>query len=101
MNKELKELCAQWWADRLEIPEKCNDFKQALLPLIHEGMWLKVDYDPNEVLLKALHEAGIKCRGVFFSAKGIFPMKISMRIRDHGGDITVKEGYGGGFSPIE
>ncbi len=99
MSKELKGLCARWWADRLEIVEKRDDFKQALLPKIRaDDMTLSVDYDPDDVLLEALHSVQIKCSGAFFSARGILPLKTSMNIRD--GVVKVKEGYGGGYVQI-
>lgn len=97
MKRELQEKCAQWWADRLEIEEKRDAFKQALAPKIHEKMILRVEYDPDDILLEALHEVGIKCRGVLFSAKGIFPAKTTMKIREQ---VRVKEGYGADFTPL-
>jgi hypothetical protein len=95
MDKKLKDLCAQWWADRLKIEDKREAFKRALLPKIQEDMELWVDYDPQGVLLDALREAGIECKGIFFSADGIFPRKTGMIIRD--GIVEVKEGYGSEF----
>lgn len=92
---ELKELCAQWWADRLEIEDKREDFKHALLPKIQDGMGLWVDYDPEGVLLEALREVGIECAGVSFSANGILPRKTGMNIYD--GIVEVSEGYGCAF----
>ena len=94
MTPEEKDLCAQWWANRLEIEDKRDDFKQVLMPKLKNGMILSVDYDPNEPLLSALLECNIKCQGVFFSAKGVFPSKVSMKIRRHNNTIVVKEGYG-------
>lgn len=95
ISDELRDICAQWWADRLQIVEKRELFKQALLPKIHDEMDLWVDYDPNKPLLDALHEAGIECKGFGFSAKGILPMKTGIVIRD--GVAEAKVGYGGKF----
>lgn len=95
ISEKLIDLCAQWWADRLEIQDKREDFKNALLPKIHDDMELWVDYDPEGPLLHALHEAEIECQGVFFSANHILPRKTGMMIYD--GLVEVKEGYGGDF----
>lgn len=99
INQETAELCARWWADRLEIEERREAFRKALIPKIAEDMFLAVDYDPDDTLLEALHEAGIQCRGALFSARGILPEKTRMRINNSG--ITVNEGYGGKYMPLE
>jgi hypothetical protein len=94
MTPEEKEICAQWWVERMKVKDKKEIFKTALYKRLHDDMILYVDYDPNRPLLEALHEAGIECQGVFFSHKGIFPSEIGMNIRRHDNTIKVKEGYG-------
>jgi hypothetical protein len=94
MTPKEKEICVQWWTDRMKIEDKREIFKTALCKRLHDNMMLYVDYDPTKPLLEALHEAGIKCQGVFFSHKGIFPSNIGMNIRCHDDTIRVKDGYG-------
>lgn len=89
MNQILKELCANWWTDRLKVVEKRELFKQALLPLIHNDMILKISYDPCDILLQAIRESGIECWGTMFSARGIFDSGLLMKIREQ--RISVKE----------
>lgn len=39
-----------------------------------------VDYDPDDLLLSALHSVGIECRGSFFSARNILYEKTHCNI---------------------
>lgn len=97
LKPELQELCAQWWADRLEIEGKRRAFKEALAPKLEAGMILSVDYDPDNILLEALDEAGVECRNVL-------PSKTIMKIRRNSDDIItvrVKIGYGDKFRQME
>lgn len=98
MDETLKETAANWWAEKLEIPEKRKEFKEALIPLIHDNMMLKVDYDPCDVLLEALHKVGIECFGMF-SADGILPYKTIMKIKN--GTIKVAYRRGAKFEVLE
>ena len=91
----INEKAAQWWAARLQIEEKREQFKGALLKILEESPdWynLYVDYDPEEELLDAVCAAGIECKGFMFSAEGIFPAKTGLRKR--GDKLMAKEGYG-------
>lgn len=98
MNQEAKQIAARWWADKLEIEGKREEFYQALWPKIEPETILDVDYDPCETLLYTLHEVGIRCRGVLFSARGIFPYKTTMSIRK--GRVSVSDGYGSKWDVI-
>lgn len=94
-------IAAEWWSAKLEITEKRPAFRDALAAILanvlpqHAAartMTLRVDYDPRRELLEAARVADIECRGVE-SARGVFPIKTSMRIsRD---TITVNVGRGG------
>jgi hypothetical protein len=87
------EKAAQWWAERLFVEEKREAFRAALLTRLDAAPWcgLHVDYDPEDELLQALHDAGIKCSGHFFSADGLLPGKTSLYNRSTG--LYAKQGY--------
>lgn len=51
-----------------------------------------VDYDPCDVMVEALSDVGIPCRGFLYSAKDIFPYKTRMWIRADG-RVEVACGY--------
>lgn len=85
--------CGDWWAARL-LPiyaEKRDAFARAVVAGIvrfieqypdHNVFRIRVDYDPDQLLLDALHEAGIPCRGFLCSADRVFDdcWKTEMRI---------------------
>jgi|WetSurMetagenome_2_1015567.scaffolds.fasta_scaffold27185_2 hypothetical protein len=105
-NTDAIAAAVDYWTGLLEIEEKREAFKAALLPLV-EQEWrqevygivgLCVDYDPNHLLLGALHAIGIECRGCFFSADGIFPRKHRSVIEE--GAFRVGEGYGAPFRDV-
>ena len=90
-------MAAEWWADRLQQGDT-QAFINALRPRIEtdlasEGhVYLENDYDPRGILLDAVREIGIECRGYMFSGKGIFPDKHSLEI--YHDRLEPKEGYG-------
>lgn len=93
-----------WWAERLEVVAAQKAFQSALAAHIKAALKtspsyveLSVDYDPSPLLIAALADAGIECRGFLFSARGLLPEKTRMIIRSKGGShvIRIKEGYGG------
>lgn len=98
--------CARWWSRRLEQGDWDPllfrvSLKNQLLWALTEGrsehpqgfVRVSVDHDPDALLLRALHGAGIECRGVLFSAHRVLPSKTQMRVYDNG-QIEVSEGYG-------
>lgn len=95
---------AQWWTDRLMTGDR-EKFKDFLSDHICKSLeqqgrcYLENDYDPHGALLEAVREAGIECRGNFFSCKGILPQKHETNITP--GRIEPKEGYGNWTTPIE
>ena len=105
-------MAALWWADRLEKGDKVK-FVETLTKLIdHElhtaagicrelknrhgvdrepDCTLRCDYDPQGILLDAVHAAGIECRGSMFSADGVLPRKHVLHVyRDR---LKPKEGW--------
>lgn len=94
---------AKWWADRLEQGDK-ERFAAALAPKIKAALEadgvarLESDYDPAGILLDAVREIGIECRGFLFSARGIFPQKHSLDV--YSDRLEPKEGYGNWLDPI-
>ena len=94
---------AEWWANKLDsqYSEKREMFKQALyFRLINHPNWDKLqnDYDPDDILLAALEDVEIECRGYLFSGDGIFPSKTTMLNEKEG--IRVKVGYGEPFTNL-
>lgn len=98
------EVCADWWADRLQIEDRRKLFRDALVRRLAIygvepksdfgfGIQLKVDYDPDDTLLLALKDAAIECRGFMWSAEGILPLKTRMKIYPDG-RVIVQEGRG-------
>lgn len=95
------EAAARYWADLLEVSDKRDALYTELLARLpkaledipHFGIRLDVDYDPFDVLLEAVRATGIECRGMMFSAQGLFPSKTRTMVRR---DVTfeVCEGYG-------
>lgn len=79
-------LAADWWANLLEQGDKAA-FQTHLQGLIDarlraEGLcFLQCDYDPFNLLLRAVRAAGIECDGIHCSAFGILPMKTETMIR--------------------
>lgn len=91
------EMAADWWAAKLQQGDRAL-FRAVLVARIDAelatfGMaWLQCDYDPRDALLDAVLAAGTECNGCMGSARGILPMKHSMRVYPH--VLEPKEGYG-------
>ena len=89
----INEAAADWWTERLEIPDRREAFRGALMAILPKGDWyLYSDYDPFDLLLQAVQLAGIECRGNFFSSDGILPRKTYLRRENN--QLFAKEGYG-------
>lgn len=92
----------EWWM----IEDKREAFEAALRKVIARDLAergtceLYVDYDPQGSLLEAVREAGVECRGSWWSAEGIFQcQKSGVAIDAHG--AKVKKGYGAGYKALE
>ena len=90
---------ARWWGERLkkgnrEIFEL--EVSAAVLNALDESggkpVCIECDYDPCDLLCKALEKSGIECRGSMFSADGILPTK--HRLIVYPDRLVPKEGYG-------
>lgn len=101
-DERLAEIAAAWWAERFKVEEKRGEFRQALAKRLLEaepdpcrGPALSVysDYDPCPVMIQALADIGIECRGCMFSSKGLFPAKTGLTLSKDG-ELWAKEGYG-------
>lgn len=101
-DQRLAEIAASWWSERFEREDRRAEFKAALVIRLLEaepdpcrGPSLSVysDYDPDAVLLAAIHDIGIECRGLLFSSKGLLPAKTGMSL-SRSGELWAKEGYG-------
>lgn len=105
MMSKAAEMAADWWADRLDPRHDRLKFRTALRDLIDERLGqdgrvcLDCDYDPQDLLLDALHMAGIDCRGCMYSAQGILPMKHYLLVLPH--ELQPKEGYGNWTAVIQ
>lgn len=98
---EVKRQAARWWSRFLKDQGKKEAFELALIRLLPDGGWeLYNDYDPWDILLQAVQQAGIECRGFFFSGSDVgFPEKTGLRYRD--GVLEAKEGYAKAYAPLE
>ena len=95
-------MAAEWWSKRLEQGDK-QKFEETLYRRIIDAfsnpdilrdsgeIVIKTDYDPDEILLGALHEAGIECSGYLYSCRGILPMKTLLVVSPT--RLYPKEGY--------
>jgi len=101
-------MAAEWWGERLDgqHSDKKAAFVECLRELIEEEfkgaiqVYLRCDYDPSDILLKAVRlTVDPKCSGFMFSAKGIFPEKHSLLVTPF--LLTPKEGYGNFTDPIQ
>lgn len=103
INEQTAQVAAEWWGNLLEQGDK-EKFVQELGKLILANLdlfgkcSLRCDCDPDDILLEALHHTGIECKGILFSAQGIFPNKCTTLIRT--GIILAKLGYGSPFEEI-
>jgi hypothetical protein len=97
-NEQAARMAGQWWAERLQQGDKSRFAKEVEDRVLNElrsgkkSVFLQCDYDPQGILLEAVLAIGIKCRGVFFSARGILPEKHSLMVRAT--ELEPKEGYG-------
>ena len=101
MNEQIGKAAAkaaQWWKERLNQDYDREAFYEALRPKIeaelkkHGRCFTENDYDPSGILLEAVRDIGIDCRGCLFSGDGIFPRKHYLRITPE--KLQPKEGYG-------
>ncbi len=111
---------ADWWAQRLRQGDK-EAFKANLSAAIMAELEkrpdrpyidIECDYDPQGILLDAVRAAGVECRGMMFSAKGILPEKHSTTVYPEKvaepefeepafqARVVTKEGYGRWNDPI-
>lgn len=97
----VKQRAAKWWSKHLKDQSKRDIFEAKLIALLPDGDWcLDSDYDPTGLLLEAVIEAGIPCRGFFFSSEDVgFPEKTALRY--WGGMLEQKIGYGKPFEAAE
>jgi hypothetical protein len=108
---------AGWWTDRLMMGDKDafrSFLERAVAAQLQERMFVHVecDYDPRDILLDAVRAAGVECRGMLFSARGILPSKHSTTVYPEKqanaefdepfapARLVVKEGYGNWSDPI-
>lgn len=106
-NEDAIAASVTYWAEKLEVLEKREAFREALLRLVVREwdalsrvqlvrrVYLTVDYDPEDLLLEAVLAAGIECRGCLNSAEGIFPFKHRSKLEE--GVFSVSEGRGGSW----
>lgn len=108
MNSAALGVAASWWAQRLQVERKREEFRVELLAVLRREWadvakecrahgWTPimrpgVDYDPDPLLLEALRAVGIECRGVMCSADGLFLRKTCSEIGD--GYFAVSDGRG-------
>jgi hypothetical protein len=109
MNDAALEAAAAWWAQQLQVRQKRAEFGRELLHLLKkewekaeeearlDPTWkpfvrLNVDYDPEGLLLDAIRNVGINCRGCMGSADGLFDRKTRSDVG--AGFFSVREGYG-------
>jgi hypothetical protein len=96
LNIATAKAAAKWWGERLKAGDR-KAFEASLTTSIFlrleisGGCLLTCDYDPWDILLDAVRDAGIECRGFGFSARGILPLKHETIVRS--GSIEPKEGY--------
>lgn len=87
---------AAWWADRLMSGDRAlfETFvaERVMSDLQTSGFSrMKVDHDPEGLLLDAVRHAGVSCRGYMFSADGVLPSKSFLRALPE--KIEGREGY--------
>lgn len=92
----MRETIADYWAAKFMVDDKREAFRASLRAQLNAAEsfhWddLRVDYDPQGMLLTAVREAGIECSGFMGSARDILPMKHKMEVID--GKVSVSEGY--------
>lgn len=97
ISREDIKLLVDWWTDRLQSGDK-EAFRAKLMQVCGEStpenearFSLGCDYDPDQLLLEAVHAAGLECSGNMWSARGILPMKTRSVIDKEG--VRVREGY--------
>ena len=91
------EMAGKWWAERLYRGNKEQFAEEIRVRVLlelqtREIVYLECDYDPQGILLEAVHAIGIECRGFLFSADGILPRKHALKVRHD--RLEPKEGYG-------
>lgn len=96
-NARAARMAAEWWAERLQHGDKAR-FMEALQAAVEAELGergritLQCDHDPMGPLLEAVLAAGVECRGVLFSARGILPENHVLIVKPH--ELSPKEGYG-------
>ena len=104
LEEKTAKAAAEWWGERLQSGDRekfQEHIEKSVLTDLLDGrkvIRLECDYDPNGVLLEAVHKAGLECDGVLFSARGILPEKHVLTVRV--GKLEPKEGYGNWTDPI-
>ena len=84
---------AKWWAQWLPKDKRARFVAELFYRLPETDFRLYNDYDPDELLLEALHASDIECRGCMFSGADIgFPTKTGIARRDN--VLYIKRGYG-------
>lgn len=106
-------IAAEWWTNRLEQGDKekfaerlavlidaaLNDLEHQSKRGVDDEVVIKVDYDPDDMLLDALKASGVECRGCMFSARDILPLKTMLCVSQT--RLRPKEGYGNWVDEIE
>lgn len=96
------QIAAEWWgkilngnhADKrdafvLDLEQRINE----KLNTGHKNVWIESDYDPRDILLDSVRATiDPECRGMMFSAEGIFPQKCETQVNVK--YIMPKYGYG-------
>lgn len=78
--EEVASRAASWWGERLMQGDR-GKFEEhlrvgVLNDLQTEGLSkMRVDHDPQGIILDAVRAAGLECKGYMFSAEGILPTK--------------------------
>lgn len=98
---DINKRAAAWWADRMLIDEKRDEFRDALEKVLECVDWrsLHNDYDADMELQAALEIACVDMPKYFFTTSGIFPEKTGLKLI--GGRLYGKDGYGAHYLDIE
>lgn len=94
------DMAVDWWLQifKKTDPEARDKFAISLKNSIveklkvQEFVFVENDYDPEGILLNAVHDAGFACRGNMFSGREFFPDKHELCVSLH--QLEPKSGYG-------